>query len=658
MARRVLMLGLDALLANMIERFVGEGLLPNFERLMREGCFTRLLPCIPAQTPANWSTIATGATPGSHGVTVWGGHRPGDPMPEVHREEAFNSGLCLAEYLWETAARAGKASVVMNYAGYPPTAVGAVHIDRLFQPARSYYDVALPSVYHNLDADAGHPIQFAGADAWANLPESSAPPLAAKIPVLPSAEGEGPTYAALLVAEGDGYDTLLLCEGRDASAPLARLRAGQWGDWVRAEFNTQETGRVEAAFRFKLVECSPNAAAFRLYRSEAYPTDGRFVSDPELGRRLVERLGPYVHAVQTAELNIGPGILDWQTVDEALADEAAWWAGAAELAMQETGAELLYLHWHLPDCVGHKYIAWVDPTGTEHTPELAEKGWRALRDYYGAMDRFLGEFLTRFPLDENIIAVAADHGMPANKKAVALVNAFRDTGWLRLTPDGKDVVWPESKLFFDQNHLWINLQGREPTGVVPPGEYEALRDEVQTLMRDVKDPETGRHVFSFVLTRDEAPVVGLYGEHVGDLVFCYAGGYRWSGAQVLAMGEERVVFPCGGGNHGPMIPCYETETTTVYGMMMLAGPGVRKGVKEAPSAKGSRGTQDVAPTLAHLLGIGPPAQNEGRVLHEFLEGCAADRPERRLTPTARTLVHRPRPPRKSQLKGDVTDEEP
>ena len=657
MSRRVLMLGLDCLLANLVEKFDAEGIIPNISRLMERGCFSRLLPCIPAQTPTNWNTIATGATPGSHSVTVWGGHRPDDPSGESHRGEAFSSGLCLAEYLWETAAREGKRSVVMNYAGYPPTTDAAVHIDRLFNPTRSYYDVSLPTVYHNLEDDEGYPVQFAPAEGWSGLPDSDTPPLATKITVIPSSRGDGPAYHLLLTGGAGAYDTVLVCEGTNAAEPVARLGCGEWSDWIGAQFDTEEMGKVEAAFRFKLIECADDAGQFRLYRSDAYPTDGRFASDPQLGRALIEELGPFVQAMQTVGLEMHGNLVDRATTDELLADEAAWWAEAARRAMDRTEAELFYVHWHLPDHIGHQYIAWVDPTGTEYTPEKAEEGWRELRRYYRAADRFVGEFMERFGPDENVLAIAADHGMPANKKAVALVNAFKDTGWLEFDED-ENVVWEESKLFFDQNHLWINLEGREPTGVVPPEEYEDLRSEIQALMRDIKDPETGEHVFSFVLTRDEAPAVGLYGPHVGDLAFCYAGGYRWSGAHVRAMGEERVVFPCGGGNHGPMIPCYETETTTVYGMLLMAGHGVAEGIREPAAEKGKRRTVDVAPTLAHLLGIQPPAQNEGRVLHEFLEGFPHERPERELRPMDRPLVPaRPRRP-KPQLRGDVTDENP
>ena len=117
MAKRVLMLGLDALVANLVEKFTEEGILPNLQRLVDGGCFTRLLSGIPAQTPTNWHTVATGAAPGTHSVVVWGAHRPGDPVPQSHGGEAFNSGLCLAEYIWETAARFGTGYLSEKLAG-------------------------------------------------------------------------------------------------------------------------------------------------------------------------------------------------------------------------------------------------------------------------------------------------------------------------------------------------------------------------------------------------------------------------------------------------------------------------------------------------------------------------------------------------------------
>lgn len=657
-AKRGLILGLDAMVPNITERFLGEGVLPNLLRMVERGCFTRVRPVIPAQTPSNWDTIATGATPGTHGVVQWGSHIPGEPVWEYHRREAFNAGLCRAEYLWEAAARSGMRSVVMNYAGYPPTTKAAVFIEWLFQPARSYFDLTPPTVYHNCpELNTTDPIQLSPPRGWRGLPSSDPAPLEAELPVVPSTEGTGPTYYALVWGEGGKYDRVSISPSRDLSKAIATLSVGEWSGWVRAPFKTADQGEAEGAFRFKLVELSPDGSRMRLYRSDAYPTDGRFCSNHDLGRRLVSELGPYIHSGMTVGLHCN-GQLDWETADEVMAEEAVWWAEAAYRAMRSTDASLLVLHWHILDEIGHRFVPLIDPTGTNYDPDKADEYRQIVRNYYRATDRFVGEFLKRFDDGETIFVVVSDHGMPANRKAVSLINLFKERGWVTLTPDGKGVDWAKSKLFFAQNHLWINLKGRDEGGVVPPEEYEQIRSEVLAAMRDLKDPETGEHVFSFVLTREDAPMVGLWGDYIGDLVFCYSGGYRWSGPEVLRMGEGRVVFPCGGGNHGPMIPTYETDVTSVMGTLIMYGPGIRPGVKPPKIEQARICTTDVAPTVAYLMGFDAPAQTEGRVLREFLIGSHSDLPKRALKPTARPIRRRPTvKPKPITLQGDVTDEE-
>jgi len=655
--RRAVLLGLDALVPNTTEKLMAEGILPNLAKLSERGVFSRMLPVIPAQTPTNWTTLATGATPGTHGVVQWGSHIPGEEVWEYHREEAFTAGLCRAEYLWEAAARSGRQSVVMNYCGYPPTTASAVFVDRLFQPARSYYDLAPATVYHTCsDLTGEDPIDLRPASGWTGVPPSVKPPLAAVVSVATSTRGTGPEYQLLVCASEKDYDTVLVCPGKDASKPCCRLNTGDWSDWLTAAFDTEDQGRAEGSFRFKLVELRGDSRRLRLYRTDAFPADGRICSDGELGRTLLAEFGPYVHAAHSVDLFMND-LIDWDTMDEIMADEAEWWAGAAEHAMRKSKADLLVLHWHVLDSTGHMYVQYIDPTGSSYRPEKAAHYWDIVRAFYRAADRFVGAFLRRMDDGNTVFAVASDHGMPANTRAVSLINLFKARGWVALTPDGREVDWSKSKVFFAQNHLWINLSGRDSGGIVSPEEYEPLRSAIIEAMRGIKDSTRGDHALAFVLRREDAPVVGLWGDHIGDVVYCYEGGFRWSGPEVLKMGEGRVVFPCHGGNHGPMMPSYETETTSVMATLILAGPGIRAGYRLPKLEQARISTTDLAPTLAWLLDLDPPAQSEGRILHEALEPFYSALPERQLVTTARRLVRRPRVrPKPIALQGDVTDE--
>ena len=84
-----------------------------------------------------------------------------------------------------------------------------------------------------------------------------------------------------------------------------------------------------------------------------------------------------------------------------------------------------------------------------------------MRDYYKAADRFVGAFVDQLNDGETVFAVVSDQGMVADVKAVSLINFFAKRGWVTLNPDGSDVDWNNSLVFFVQNHLWINTKGRD-----------------------------------------------------------------------------------------------------------------------------------------------------------------------------------------------------
>ena len=67
-ARRLIVVGFDGQDAALTERFMAEGKLPNFSRLAKMGCYSRLRSTYPSITPVAWSTFSTGTGPGRHGI--------------------------------------------------------------------------------------------------------------------------------------------------------------------------------------------------------------------------------------------------------------------------------------------------------------------------------------------------------------------------------------------------------------------------------------------------------------------------------------------------------------------------------------------------------------------------------------------------------------
>lgn len=65
---RVVLLGFDGADPHLVEQWMDAGLLPNMDRLRREGVYTRLGTTTPPQTPVSWTTFSTGRNPGEHGI--------------------------------------------------------------------------------------------------------------------------------------------------------------------------------------------------------------------------------------------------------------------------------------------------------------------------------------------------------------------------------------------------------------------------------------------------------------------------------------------------------------------------------------------------------------------------------------------------------------
>ena len=111
MSRKILHIGLDGMNLPLLKKFIDEGHLPNFRRMIEEGTINRLLPSIPAWTPTNWAAQVTGAEPGTHGLTGWERRQKTQPW-DASRILSWESTDWRAETIWEVAEEAGLKSMI------------------------------------------------------------------------------------------------------------------------------------------------------------------------------------------------------------------------------------------------------------------------------------------------------------------------------------------------------------------------------------------------------------------------------------------------------------------------------------------------------------------------------------------------------------------
>ena len=168
----------------------------------------------------------------------------------------------------------------------------------------------------------------------------------------------------------------------------------------------------------------------------------------------------------------------------------------------------------------------------------------AFEAFYAKVDAMVGEVAER--LDDNCaLFVLSDHGFCSVQREVYLNAWLTEQGYLqRLEGDRpalKELTQQTRAYGMDPGRVYINLKGREPSGIVAPGaEYEALRDELAERLLALTCPETGERVVRAVL-RPEELFHGPRAQHAPDLIAYPVEGYdlkgRLGAAEVFLRGQ-------------------------------------------------------------------------------------------------------------------------
>jgi predicted AlkP superfamily phosphohydrolase/phosphomutase len=178
-----------------------------------------------------------------------------------------------------------------------------------------------------------------------------------------------------------------------------------------------------------------------------------------------------------------------------------------------------------------------------------------------------------------------------------------------------DVDWSRTRVYSKGNYgqIFVNLRGREPHGIVEPGEEAeaVVRDVVQRL-RDLRDPHTGKPLIGEIHTKDDL-YHGPYTQRAPDITFLPA-DLRNKALGTVDFTSHRFIERAYGnsGDH------------RMNGIFFMKGDGIRGGV-EVDGAN----LIDVAPTLLHYLGVAVPSDFDGRpILGAYTDGEIASNPVR------------------------------
>jgi predicted AlkP superfamily phosphohydrolase/phosphomutase len=198
----------------------------------------------------------------------------------------------------------------------------------------------------------------------------------------------------------------------------------------------------------------------------------------------------------------------------------------------------------------------------------------------------------------------------------------------------EDVDWSRTVAFSKGNYgqIFINLKGREASGIVEPGaEYERVLTEVSGKLRALTDPETGQPLIGPVWRREDL-YTGPHIDEAPDLQFLPADMSN-KPLGTLDLTSNKFITPVYGnsGDH------------RMHGIFLGRGPELRRGAK----VEGAR-IIDYAPTILHSFGVEVPADMDGRVLEEVFTDEYMQQNPVRLTDAAFA---------ETEKAGAMTDEE-
>jgi predicted AlkP superfamily phosphohydrolase/phosphomutase len=355
------------------------------------------------------------------------------------------------------------------------------------------------------------------------------------------------------------------------------------------------------------------------------PKGRTFTSPPSLGDELLAEVPDY-------RLD-----LEWQLYkgrEQALLRDLVQMtlrrAEAARYLRDHREPDCLAVAFIGPDRLQHALWKHMDPAHPRHDPVEAEAFTRAIHGFYAVLDQAIGELMAGIAPD-TMVLILSDHGFQSaswqfrvddwlaghgwlvqqvgSSRLVRLARRL-DTPWVRhvrqrlikdvsrhlsaLAPGGA-VDWTSTAAFSpwnEQQAVRLNVQGREPDGIVAPGTaYERLRDEIQHALLATREPRTNLPVVDRVWKREEL-YHGPFVEQMPDLVFCLKPPFAASPLQQKQWGATGWAS----GDH------------SLEGMFVAWGEAVAQGRIVGAELI------DIAPTALYLLGLPVPSSMDGQVL--------------------------------------------
>ena len=616
--RRVVIVGLDGLEPSLVERYMQEGMLPNFSALKQEGGYSKLGSTLPPVSPVAWSTFQTGVNPGAHNIFDFLTRDKRFCMPNLSstKTEPPKKFLHLGKFIyplgkakisilrksqpfWKVLGKYGVFSTVLRVPiSYPPekfvgNILSAMCVPDLLGTQGSFTFFTTEDLTKNENHTGGRFCQltrkgesFYGTIEGPLHPYHKDPtPLKVKFKFTPNGTGG------------------VLEIGKDKIS----LKEGEYSPWINLKFKFGLRGEVCGISRFCLRSLEPEVTIYMTAMNINPEKPSLPISYPPFFSTYLAKKQGFYGTLGLMEDTWGRN--EKAIDDERFLEQTYIFHEEREKmffdALDKTKEGLCTCVFDASDRIQHMFWRYVDDK--HPSPREDNKAFEsAIPDMYQKMDDLLGRVRAKIK-PQDVLIVLSDHGFGSFRRCVNINTWLYENGYLVLKNDKisdtdylRDVDWSKTRAFsIGLVGIFINRKGREFNGIVTDKDLPALKQEIMEKLSTLEDPETGERVVS-KLYDTAKEYKGVYRNDAYDIVVGFKRGYRISWESVTGKLRPEVFennMKAWSGDH-----CVDPELV----------PGVIfsnwKIVEQNPAII------DIAPTVLNLFAMPVPPYMEGKII--------------------------------------------
>jgi predicted AlkP superfamily phosphohydrolase/phosphomutase len=514
---KTLILGFDSFDPAVFEEMAGKNQLPNFEKFVQRGGYSRLEVCSPPQTEVSWTSIATGADPGGHGIFDFVHRDPATYTPYVSilpmRKSALGEQFVppyTAKTFFEEAADLG----------YPATALWwpAMFPARPDVPINTLPGLGTPDIRGQLGVGTLFSTEDEGEKKTrvVELVSVGKDRFTASLPGPQTQSRSGPQTIRLSIS-------LDVIEGKTARLYIDKqqidLRLGEWSDILELRFKAGMLSTVHAITRFIATSLSGVVRVYAL-PLQIHPLHSawHYASSASFSKKLWKDVGPYL-------------TLGWPQDTTGLEENCISDKQFLDLCQMifERRIQILY---YLMNDFREGVLAGIfdDLDRVQHM--FFHNRMDVVQDWYKRLDQFVGN------VDAKVAAwsgkyrylILSDHGFSDFRNKVHLNHWLLENNLLFMKDGGNDLAavdWSKTKAYaVGLNSIYLNVSGREGQGTIQAHEIEGLLTSIKEKLLAWKST-TGDPIIQRVRPKHET-YSGPYTRLGPDLVVGYAPGYRAS----------------------------------------------------------------------------------------------------------------------------------